>query len=68
MPSFSPRLTARLLTMVAFFLTTTTASSRWLMPSTTHKDGRNAALYAPLKRRMVENGDWDRCVLRVPGD
>ncbi|KAI9058899.1 hypothetical protein FKP32DRAFT_1190253 [Trametes sanguinea] len=36
------------------------------MPSTVApKDGRNAALYAPLKRRMVENGDWDRIAARL---
>lgn len=26
------------------------------------KDGRNSALYGPLRRRMIENGDWDRYV------
>ncbi|KAI0739486.1 transcription factor e(y)2-domain-containing protein [Daedaleopsis nitida] len=30
-----------------------------------HKDGRNAALYAPLRRRMIENGDWDRISARL---
>ena len=31
------------------------------MPSVA-KDTRTAALYAPLRRRMIENGDWDRFV------
>ncbi|RPD72911.1 hypothetical protein L226DRAFT_141060 [Lentinus tigrinus ALCF2SS1-7] len=30
-----------------------------------HKDGRNAALYPPLRRRMIENGDWDRICARL---
>ncbi|KAI0740421.1 hypothetical protein C8Q76DRAFT_640901 [Earliella scabrosa] len=34
------------------------------MPPST-KDGRNAALYAPLRRRMIENGDWDRISARL---
>ncbi|KAI8995204.1 transcription factor e(y)2-domain-containing protein [Trametes punicea] len=34
------------------------------MPSAP-KDGRNAALYAPLRRRMIENGDWDRIAARL---
>ena len=32
----------------------------------TYKDGRTAhaaALYPPLRKRMIENGDWDRWVL-----
>ncbi|KAI0665474.1 hypothetical protein C8Q78DRAFT_1064504 [Trametes maxima] len=29
------------------------------MPSAP-KDGRDSPLYAPLRRRMLENGDWDR--------
>ncbi|TFK83573.1 hypothetical protein K466DRAFT_665749 [Polyporus arcularius HHB13444] len=30
-----------------------------------HKDGRSAALYPPLRRRMIENGDWDRICARL---
>ncbi|TBU28810.1 hypothetical protein BD311DRAFT_310130 [Dichomitus squalens] len=30
-----------------------------------HKDGRAAALYGPLRRRMIENGDWDRICSRL---
>lgn len=33
------------------------------MPSSVLKDGRNAQLYAQVRRRMIENGDWDRCVV-----
>ncbi|KAI0776873.1 transcription factor e(y)2-domain-containing protein [Trametes elegans] len=29
------------------------------------KDGRASALYAPLRRRMLENGDWDRISARL---
>ncbi|KAI0363698.1 hypothetical protein BV20DRAFT_1030928 [Pilatotrama ljubarskyi] len=28
-------------------------------------DGWSSALYAPLRRRMVENGDWDRISARL---
>ncbi|KAI0653125.1 transcription factor e(y)2-domain-containing protein [Cubamyces menziesii] len=34
------------------------------MPSVA-KDTRSAALYAPLRRRMIENGDWDRIAARL---
>ncbi|KAI0808076.1 hypothetical protein C8Q74DRAFT_1313652 [Fomes fomentarius] len=34
------------------------------MPSS-HKDARHAALYKPLKKRMIENGDWDRISARL---
>ncbi|KAM5530443.1 hypothetical protein V8D89_015883 [Ganoderma adspersum] len=30
-----------------------------------YKDPRNAGLYAPLRRRMIENGDWDRICTRL---
>ncbi|KAI1787478.1 hypothetical protein LXA43DRAFT_707199 [Ganoderma leucocontextum] len=33
-----------------------------------HKDGRNASLYAPLRRRMIANGDWDRICARLARD
>ncbi|KAH9939707.1 uncharacterized protein BXZ73DRAFT_99342 [Epithele typhae] len=35
------------------------------MPSASHSDVRQSALYAPLRRRMVENGDWDRMAARL---
>lgn len=37
---------------------------RLAMPSS-HKDARHAALYKPLKKRMIENGDWDRCISSI---
>ncbi|EIW52857.1 uncharacterized protein TRAVEDRAFT_24245 [Trametes versicolor FP-101664 SS1] len=35
------------------------------MPSSVLKDGRNAQLYAQVRRRMIENGDWDRISSRL---
>ncbi|KAI0643213.1 hypothetical protein C8Q79DRAFT_977762 [Trametes meyenii] len=37
------------------------------MPSAP-KDGRSSPLYAPLRRRMLENGDWDRIAARLARD
>lgn len=45
-------------------LTRTASECVFAMPPM-HRDGRNATLYGPLKRRMLENGDWDRYVLKV---
>ncbi|KAI0631595.1 transcription factor e(y)2-domain-containing protein [Trametes polyzona] len=35
------------------------------MPSKAPKDSRSASLYVPLRRRMIENGDWDRISARL---